>query len=169
MDQPESQPLISDRFLINGTLTSVDFCDDGKIRWSDGHTDRCLAVEKEVLGFASEGSRIRIRAIVENGGGLCCVGSRGKLVRKDFVFEIASADSHRLWCQKLREYIDSLGEFSFLWRTLNSASLDVISWYIFYFIFELHFRFGCEKKRNENKKQENLSSNVIFCPICVFR
>ncbi|RVW46293.1 Sphingosine kinase 1 [Vitis vinifera] len=108
MDQPESQPLISDRFLINGTLTSVDFCDDGKIRWSDGHTDRCLAVEKEVLGFASEGSRIRIRAIVENGGGLCCVGSRGKLVRKDFVFEIASADSHRLWCQKLREYIDSL-------------------------------------------------------------
>ncbi|RVX08568.1 Sphingosine kinase 1 [Vitis vinifera] len=108
MDQPESQPLISDRFLINGTLTSVDFRDDGKIRWSDGHTDRCLAVEKEVLGFASEGSRIRIRAIVENGGGLCCVGSRGKLVRKDFVFEIASADSHRLWCQKLREYIDSL-------------------------------------------------------------
>lgn len=136
MDQPESQPLISDRFLINGTLTSVDFCDDGKIRWSDGHTDRCLAVEKEVLGFASEGSRIRIRAIVENGGGLCCVGSRGKLVRKDFVFEIASADSHRLWCQKLREYIDSLGRPKRLFVFVNpfggkkSASkifLDVVS------------------------------------------
>lgn len=121
MDQQEIQLLISDRFPINGTLASVNFFDDGKIRWSDGHADWCLVVEKDVLGFALEGSRIRIRAIVENGGGFCCVGSSGKLVRKDFVFEVASADSHRLWCQKLREYIDSLGEFYFLWRILSSV------------------------------------------------
>lgn len=35
--------------------------------------------------------------------------SSGRPVRKDYVFEPLSEDSLRLWCEKLREYIDSLG------------------------------------------------------------
>ncbi|RDX77362.1 Sphingosine kinase 1, partial [Mucuna pruriens] len=37
----------------------------------------------------------------------CCGG--GKLVRNDVVFRPSSEESHRLWCHKLREFIDSLG------------------------------------------------------------
>ncbi|PQQ07253.1 sphingosine kinase 1-like isoform X1 [Prunus yedoensis var. nudiflora] len=111
MDRPESaqpQPVLSDRVLINDTVTSVTLFADGVLRWSE-RGQRSLIVEKEVLGFAAEGPKIRIRALVEDGDGICCVASRGAVVRKEFVFKPLSEDSHRLWCQKLREHIDSLG------------------------------------------------------------
>lgn len=111
MDRPESaqpQPVLSDRVLINGTVTPVTLFADGVLRWSE-RGQRSLIVEKEVLGFAAEGPKIRIRALVEDGDGICCVASRGAVVRKEFVFKPLSEDSHRLWCQKLREHIDSLG------------------------------------------------------------
>ncbi|CAN6689911.1 unnamed protein product [Malus baccata var. baccata] len=88
---PES--LISDRVLINGVVTPVTLFSDGVLRWSQ-RAERSLIVEKDVLGFAAEGPKIRIRAL---------------LWRKDLVFEPLFEESHRLWCQKLRDYIDSLG------------------------------------------------------------
>ena len=114
MEQPENpaeQPIVSDRVIINGSETPLTLTADGKLRmWERGQ--RCLTVEKEVLGFVTEGSKIRIRAVVEGGGaGICCVASKGALVRKDFVFQPLSNDSLNLWSQKLRQYVDSLGKY----------------------------------------------------------
>lgn len=103
----EPTPLLSDRVLVNGTVTAVNLTVDGVIRWTEGGGHRCLAVDKEVLGFSTEGSRIKIRAVVGSGN-ICCVGSRGPPVRKTFVFEPPSEDLLRLWCEKLQEFIDSL-------------------------------------------------------------
>ncbi|XP_050290569.1 sphingosine kinase 1-like [Quercus robur] len=114
MEQPENpaeQPIVSDRVIINGSETPLTLTADGKLRmWERGQ--RCLTVKKEVLGFVTEGSKIRIRAVVKGGGaGICCVASKGALVRKDFVFQPLSNDSLNLWSQKLRQYIDSLGKY----------------------------------------------------------
>ncbi|XP_022142216.1 sphingosine kinase 1 isoform X2 [Momordica charantia] len=110
MDQSgEPEPILNHRvLLLDGTVTPLVLTVDGLLRWSDkGH--RCLSVEKEVLGFSTDGPKIKIKAIVEDGDGLFCFGSRGALVRKVFVFQPLSEDSHRLWCLKLREFIDLLG------------------------------------------------------------
>ncbi|XVF27722.1 hypothetical protein REPUB_Repub14bG0133100 [Reevesia pubescens] len=108
-DQPENlSPILSDRVLINGTVIPLTFTGDGKLRWT-GEGQRCLTLEKEVLGFALEGSKIRVKAVVEKRDGICCFGNRADLVRQSFVFEPPSEDSFRLWSQKLRDYIDSLG------------------------------------------------------------
>ncbi|KAL5772539.1 hypothetical protein ACOSQ2_012463 [Xanthoceras sorbifolium] len=112
------QAVMSDRVIVNGTVTPMTLTEDGVLRWSGG-SQRSLTLEKEVLGFVVEGSRIRIRAILEGGGGICCGGSTGSLVRKDLVFEPLSEDSQRLWCQKLREYIDSLGRPKRLFLFVN--------------------------------------------------
>uniref|UniRef100_A0A5B6ZHW6 sphingosine kinase n=1 Tax=Davidia involucrata TaxID=16924 RepID=A0A5B6ZHW6_DAVIN len=120
MDQTEGgEPVQSDRVLINGTVTSLTLSAAGRLRWSEGGSHRCLVVEKEVLGFSTEGSRIKIRAVVENGDGICCIGSRGALVRKNFVFEPLSEYSLRLWSQKLQEYIDALGRPKRLFILVN--------------------------------------------------
>lgn len=114
MDRPDSsrpKPVVSDRVLINGTVTPVTFFADGVLRWTE-IGQRSLIVEKEVLGFKVEGPKIRIRALVDGGDGICCVGSRVRAVaRKDLVFEPLSEDSQRLWCQKLLEFIESLGKY----------------------------------------------------------
>ncbi|PRQ28895.1 putative sphingosine kinase [Rosa chinensis] len=87
----------------------MTFFADGVLRWTESG-ERSLIVEKEVLGVKVEGPKIRIGGLVDGEGGICCVGSTGGgLVRKDLVFEPLSEDSQRLWCQKLLEFIDSLG------------------------------------------------------------
>ncbi|XP_052478190.1 sphingosine kinase 1 isoform X2 [Gossypium raimondii] len=102
-------PILSDQVLVNGTAVPLTLTGDGKLRFL-GKRQRCLTLEKEVLGFAvEEGSRIRIKAVVEEREGICCCGNRGDLVRESFVFEPLSEDSLALWSQKLRDYIDSLG------------------------------------------------------------
>ncbi|XP_058196466.1 sphingosine kinase 1-like [Rhododendron vialii] len=100
--------LLSDRVLVNGTVTDVTLTGDGVVRWTEGGSQRCLEVDKEVLGFSTEGPRIKIRAVVE-GAKICCPGSRGAPMRKTFVFEPQSEDLLRVWCQKLQDFIDSLG------------------------------------------------------------
>ncbi|KAG4124128.1 hypothetical protein ERO13_D10G021400v2 [Gossypium hirsutum] len=101
-------PILSDQVLVNGTAVPLTLTGDGKLRFL-GQRQRCLTVEKEVLGFAvEEGSRIRIKAVMEEREGICCCGNRGDLVRESFVFEPLSEDSLALWSQKLRDYIDSL-------------------------------------------------------------
>ncbi|KAF3451560.1 hypothetical protein FNV43_RR07655 [Rhamnella rubrinervis] len=107
MEQTEASPLVSDRVVVNGTVTSLTLSENGLLRWWEGG-QRCLAMEKEVLGFSTDGPKIKIRAVVQGGAGICCVAGRGS-VRKEFVFQLLSEDMQSLWCQKLREYIDSLG------------------------------------------------------------
>ncbi|GAV58854.1 DAGK_cat domain-containing protein [Cephalotus follicularis] len=111
MDRPENQLLISDRVLVNGTVTTLTLTGDGSFQWTE-RGQRSLRVEKQVLGFETEGCKIKIKTVVEGGDGICCVGTTvggGALVRKDFVFEPLSQDSKTLWCNRLRDYIDSLG------------------------------------------------------------
>lgn len=111
MDQPENPPpIVSERVLVNGDITQLTLTGDGRLSWTE-RGQRSLTVEKDVLGFATEGPKIRIRAVVEGGDRICLFGSRGAPVRKDFVFQPLSEDSLRLLCQRLREYIDSLGKF----------------------------------------------------------
>ncbi|GMI93381.1 sphingosine kinase 1 [Hibiscus trionum] len=106
--QPNSlSPLLSDQVLFNGATVPLTFTGDGKLRFT-GQSQRCLTVE-EVLGFALEGSRIRVKAVVEKRDGICCFGNSGDLERRSVVFEPQSQDSLTLWSQKLRDYIDSLG------------------------------------------------------------
>ncbi|XP_016477648.1 sphingosine kinase 1 isoform X2 [Nicotiana tabacum] len=101
-----SSPVLSDRVRINGVVTPVTLTAEGKLRWREN----CLLIKKEVLGFLIKGSKIRIRAVKENGGGISCGGNTGVTVRRrSFTFEPLTQDSLRLWSQKLQEFIDSLG------------------------------------------------------------
>lgn len=104
MDPGET--VLSDRVRINDVATLVTLTAGGQLRWSG----RCLEIEKEVLGFSVEGSRIKIRAVVESEAGICCCENKIALLRKTFTFEPFSDESLRLWSQKLQELIDSLGK-----------------------------------------------------------
>ncbi|KAM6585040.1 hypothetical protein CsatB_012042 [Cannabis sativa] len=111
MDQPHSspkQPIFSDTVIVNGSISPLTLTADGFLRWSESG-QRGLTVEKEVLGFATDGPKIKIRALIETGDRICCAPNRGALVRTNFVFEFMSQDAQRLFCHKLRQYIDSLG------------------------------------------------------------
>ncbi|KAI4299290.1 hypothetical protein L6164_032762 [Bauhinia variegata] len=117
MDQPDGQyPVISDRVNVNGVVTPVSLFGDGRLWWPEGG-QRALIVEKDVLGFVTDGPKIIIKTIVEKED--CCSGKKGKLVRKDVVFQPLSEESQRLWCQKLRESIDSLGRPKRLFIFIN--------------------------------------------------
>ncbi|EEF37693.1 sphingosine kinase 1 isoform X1 [Ricinus communis] len=102
------QPIISDQVIVNGATTLLTLTAGGILRWTD-RGQRCLTVEKEVLGFVIEGSKIRVKTIIDNGDGICCAGNSGALVRKDFVFQPLTEDSQRVLCNRLRDYLDSLG------------------------------------------------------------
>ncbi|KAL3519654.1 hypothetical protein ACH5RR_017803 [Cinchona calisaya] len=116
MDQGgAAESLLSDRVKINGVVKPLILTADGQFRWSDG----CLAVEKQVLGFSVEGSKIKVRAIVDTGAGICCAGSEVALVRKSFTFQPLSDDLLSLWCEKLQNYLDSLGRPKRLFVIVN--------------------------------------------------
>ncbi|PKI43635.1 hypothetical protein CRG98_035960, partial [Punica granatum] len=106
-DSPPAAPIISDWV---------------RVVWAEGG-HRALRVEKEVLGFAAEGSRIRIKAAVDLDGAVCCPGpSRGGgegLVRRELVFEPLSGESLSLWCKKLQDYMDNLGRPKRLFIFMN--------------------------------------------------
>ncbi|XP_055827487.1 sphingosine kinase 1-like isoform X2 [Solanum dulcamara] len=102
-------PVLSDRVRVNGVETLVTFtAEEGILRW----TENCLSIEKEVLGFTVEGTKIKVRAIKENDGGgiICCSGNTGVTVKiRSYNLEMLSEVSLRIWTQKLQEFIDSLG------------------------------------------------------------
>lgn len=110
MNRPDYwQPAIfSDRVTVNGTVRTLSLLSDGRLWWPEGG-QRSLTVEKEVIGFVADGPNIKLKTVVESRDGCCAGGSRGILVRNDVVFRPLSEESHRLWCQKLRQFINSLG------------------------------------------------------------
>lgn len=121
------QDTLSDRVRVSGRITAMTLTGDGRLRWTDGH-QRSLTLEKQVLGFVVEGSKIRIRAVVDGRDEICCGGRAGSVVRKDFVFEPLSEDSKRLWCEKLRDFIDSFGKFMLL-LLLFCTLFNMLMWY----------------------------------------
>ncbi|KAK6149852.1 hypothetical protein DH2020_017377 [Rehmannia glutinosa] len=97
--------ILSDQVKANGHITTATLFAGGQLRWAD----RRLDMEKQVIGFSAEGSKIKIRAVVEATAGICCSSGKPALIRKTFTLELLSNDSLRLWTQKLQEYLDSLG------------------------------------------------------------
>ncbi|KAA0052712.1 hypothetical protein IC582_017926 [Cucumis melo] len=120
MDQSEdSDSILNHRVLLpDGTVTPMILTTDGWLQWSE-KSQRRLSIDKEVLGFSMDGPKIRIKALVEDRGGLRCFGNSGALVRKEFVFQPLSEESRALWCLKLRECIDLLGRPKKLFVLVN--------------------------------------------------
>ncbi|CAK7350699.1 unnamed protein product [Dovyalis caffra] len=109
-NQREGSSIVSDQVKVNGNLTPLTLTIEGKLWWMTEKGQRSLTVEKEVLGFIIQGSKLIIKAVTEKRDGICCLASAGgALARKNFVFELLSNESLRLWCQHLRDYINSLG------------------------------------------------------------
>lgn len=120
--EDDSSIIISERVTINGTLIPLTFYSDGTLRWRDGGVEKCLSLEKEVLGVSVQGSRIILKCAVVKGGvggGILCCSPNEGLVRNSFVFGASSQDSLQLWFQKLREFIDSLGRPKRLFILVN--------------------------------------------------
>lgn len=126
MDQSgDSDSVLNHRVLLSdGTVTPMILTADGWLRWSE-KGQRRLSVEKEVLGFSMDGPKIKIKALVEDRGGFRCFGSSGALVRKEFVFQPLSEESRALWCLKLRECIDLLGNLILSSGILFGSNIDV--------------------------------------------
>ncbi|XP_056863888.1 sphingosine kinase 1-like [Raphanus sativus] len=106
-DRLPSPPLISDRVLINGVITPLTLTADGELQWTESAL-RKSTTEKEILSFAVEGNKVKLKTLVERRGSICCGGSGGDYARKDFVFEPLYDESRKLWCDKLRQRLDSL-------------------------------------------------------------
>ncbi|KAM7254909.1 hypothetical protein ACFE04_020150 [Oxalis oulophora] len=116
MRQQQEEAILSERVIINGVTTPLTLTADGRLTWSEVEgIQRHLIVEKEVLGFTTEGPRVKVKAAVDRSDAACCLGPTsgrfgGGLVRRiDFVFEPLTVESKRAWSQNLTEYIDSLG------------------------------------------------------------
>ncbi|MCI17820.1 sphingosine kinase 1-like [Trifolium medium] len=73
------RPLFSDRVTVNGTVTPLALLADGRLWWSEG-IQRCLSVDKDVIGFVSTGSNIKIKTLVEARDGCCTTGAPPKLI-----------------------------------------------------------------------------------------
>lgn len=119
MDKSEEETLIinSESITLNGTLIPLTFNSDGTLRWVDGGNEKCFSLEKEVLGVSMEDSRIILKCAVKNsgsGGGILYCSPTEDLVRKSLVLESSSQESLQIWFRKLREFIDSLGNFSLI-------------------------------------------------------
>ncbi|KAB5533947.1 hypothetical protein DKX38_017033 [Salix brachista] len=85
----QDRSIISDQIKVNGNLTPLTLTTEGKLQWTTEEGQQSLTVEKEVLGFIIQGSKIIIKAVTEKRDGICSFGSAGggALVRKNFVFE----------------------------------------------------------------------------------
>lgn len=114
MEKSEEVPsiLISETVFLNGTQLLLTLNSDGTLRWVDVGNQKCLSLEKEVLGISLEGSRIILKCVVKtnNGGILFCFPSE-ESARRKLVIEVSSNESLHVWFQKLREFLDSLGNY----------------------------------------------------------
>ncbi|XP_050214395.1 sphingosine kinase 1 isoform X2 [Mercurialis annua] len=107
MEESDTSIIISDQVTVNKTTTPLTLTADGKLRWTD-RGQRCLTVEKQVLGFVIEGTKIRIKAILDKEDVISCGGTTDTLIRNDFVFQPQNEESQRVLCHHLRDYLDSL-------------------------------------------------------------
>lgn len=107
-DELMSPAIISDRVLVNGVVMPLTLSAEGELRWTESGR-RKSTVEKDILSFVVEGNKVRVKTLVERGGGFCCGVSGGVYARKDFVFEPLSNESRKLWSDKLHQHLESLG------------------------------------------------------------
>ncbi|CAN6457751.1 unnamed protein product [Victoria cruziana] len=103
----DSSPLIAEEALVDGKASTLTLSASGRIEWR-GRSSGCLSVDADVLGYAAEGSALRIRAFLKKSGGGCCGHKDIVRERRDVVLEPSSEESLGLWCERLRQCVDSL-------------------------------------------------------------
>ncbi|TKY71629.1 Sphingosine kinase 1 [Spatholobus suberectus] len=99
---------MSDQVTVNGIVMPLALLTDDHLWWSEGF-QWCLSVEKDVLGFVTNGPYTRIKSLVETRDGCCITVAPTRLVKNDVMFMPSFEELHKLWCQKLRQFVDSLG------------------------------------------------------------
>ncbi|KAJ0966014.1 hypothetical protein J5N97_027152 [Dioscorea zingiberensis] len=113
--EDKTQPLmLREMIRVDGATADVSFdVSRGELRWrSTAGGDRCLTIESEVLGFETDGVKIKVRAFLgalNLKGASCGDQSCGKRARKDFVLEMPSVQCAMLWREKLDDRINSFG------------------------------------------------------------
>ncbi|CAO2823778.1 unnamed protein product [Amaranthus hypochondriacus] len=120
MEKSEEFPsiLISETVFLNGTQLLLTLNSDGTLRWVDVGNQKCLSLEKEVLGVSIEGSRIILKCVIKGGNGGILFCFHQESVRRNLVIE-ASEESLHVWFQKLRDFIDSFGRPKRLFILVN--------------------------------------------------
>ncbi|KAI0527275.1 hypothetical protein KFK09_002874 [Dendrobium nobile] len=115
---------MTERIQVNGLPAEASFTAGGDLRWrvdgGAGRGEQSLAVESSVLGFKAEGRVITVRAFVSQlKGPFCGVGNLGNRVMKNFVLEMPTEVVAKMWSERLRKYIDSLGRPKRIFIFLN--------------------------------------------------
>lgn len=114
---------MTERIQVNGLPAEASLSAGGDLRWRVDGTERgeqSLTVESSVLGFTAKGREIMVRAFVgQLKGPFCGVGNLGKRVMKNFVLEMSTEVVAKIWCDRLRKYIDSLGRPKRIFIILN--------------------------------------------------
>ncbi|XP_057537188.1 sphingosine kinase 1-like [Amaranthus tricolor] len=120
LQESSSSVILSETVTLNGTQLPLTFNSNGTLQWIDLGNQKCLSLEKEVLGISLEGSRIILKCVVKtnNGGILFCFPSE-ESARRKLVIEVSSNESLHVWFQKLREFLDSLGRPKRLFILVN--------------------------------------------------
>ena len=113
MEKSEEVPsiLISETVFLNGTQLLLTLNSDGTLRWVDVGNQKCLSLEKEVLGVSVEGSRIILKCVIKGGNGGILFCFHEESIRRNLVIEVSSEESLHVWFQKLTDFIDSLGNY----------------------------------------------------------
>ncbi|KAG9149691.1 hypothetical protein Leryth_012414 [Lithospermum erythrorhizon] len=105
MEEASSEAVVSSRVKVNGVEVTATLSPGGRLNfpgWS-------LAIDKEILSFTTQASKIIIKALIEKGAGITCgVSSQGH-VRKTFVFDHVTKEAHEIWTRRLHHFIVSLG------------------------------------------------------------
>lgn len=93
--------------------------------------ERCLELDREVLGVQREGRRVTVKAFVAGGGAAKRGGAGGggkSRVRKDFALEAATEEAAEVWRAALQACIDTLGKgIQGTTETAFGESVEIIS------------------------------------------
>lgn len=87
---------------------------DGALHWGVGAGERRLRLESDILGLATGGSWITVRAFEGTSEGGCCgvVGGAGgrRRARRDYVLQMADEAAARRWSDRINEFLGALGK-----------------------------------------------------------
>ncbi|CAA7409198.1 unnamed protein product [Spirodela intermedia] len=122
--EPAGSHAMGEPIRVNGvtaeaTLTRAaaggGLCAGGWLQWREvggQGRERCLELDREVLGVQREGRRVTVKAFVAAGGAAKRGGAGGgerSRVRKDFSLEAASEEAAEAWRAALQACIETLG------------------------------------------------------------
>lgn len=107
---------LTESVRVNGSPAVASLGADGTLRWRSegGAGERCVTLEKEVLGLEAEGRTITVKAFgaAEAKVVSCCGGGGSGGVgraRRDYVLEMPSDESAARWSARLSDRINLLG------------------------------------------------------------